>query len=189
MKRRKDKSNTISLQWLRSKEVFPIISPLTAVELVHKGTNEHSVQEPVVWFREKNESTNLYPRSNQNWMLSRVLKHLENLSTLSLLSVLSFHLFLSKIGVGALKCREKVIFNWSLCKKNQCFFLLDFHSNVAYLRAGLLRVPAFPWTKISKHSSTLNSLPQNYASLSWDLDRIKDHCWILKGFHIYLDME
>ena len=50
-------------------------------EIVHKGTDEHSVQEPAVWFRgkKKNKWTNLYPMLNQNWMLPRVLKHLENL--------------------------------------------------------------------------------------------------------------
>ena len=46
----------------------------------------------------KNKWTHLYPMLNQNWMLPRVLKHLENLFILSLLLVLSFHLFLSKMG-------------------------------------------------------------------------------------------
>ena len=52
------------------------------------------------WFRgkKKNKWTHLYPMLNQNWMLPRVLKHLENLFILSLLLVLSFHLFLSKMG-------------------------------------------------------------------------------------------
>lgn len=180
----------ISLQWLRFVEASPIISPLTVVELVHKGTNEYLVQEPVVWFGEKNKWTNLYPRSNQNWMLSEVLKLRDSLLNIVPSFGPIFPLFSIWDGRGkSLKCHEKVIFSWSLCKKNQCFFPLDFHSNVAYWRAGLLRVPAFPWTKISKHPSTLNSLPQNYASLSWDLNRIKQYCWILKGFHIYLDMQ
>lgn len=74
-----DKSNTISLQWFRFVEASPIFSPLTVVELVHKGTDEHSVQNQLYDPEKKNKWTNLYPTSNQNWMLSRVLKHLENL--------------------------------------------------------------------------------------------------------------
>lgn len=60
-------------------ETSPIISPLTAVELVHKGTDEHSVQEPAVGLRGKKVSGLTYLRSNQNGMLSRVLKHLQKL--------------------------------------------------------------------------------------------------------------
>lgn len=110
--------------------------------------------------QKKNKWTNLHPRSNQNWMVSKVLKHLENLLNI----VPSFGPVFSLISIQegrrkSLKCHEKVIFSWSLCKKNQCFFFLDFHSNVAYLRVGLLKVPAFPWTKISKHPRTFNSLP------------------------------
>lgn len=125
--------------------------------------------------QKKNKWTNLHPRSNQNWMVSKVLKHLENLLNI----VPSFGPVFSLISIQegrrkSLKCHEKVIFSWSLCKKNQCFFFLDFHSNVAYLRVGLLKVPAFPWTKISKHPRTFNSLPQKLCFIileSWQNKR------------------
>lgn len=94
-------------------------------ELFTKGTDEHSVQEPTVWFRgKKNKWTHLYPILNKNWMLPRVLKHLENL-LLSLLLILSFHLFLSRWerGKEAGKCHEKVIFSWEIyVRRTSAFF-------------------------------------------------------------------
>ena len=46
-----------------------------------------------------------------------------------------------------------------------------------------------PLNQDKRTPSPLNSLPQNCAPLSWGLDRMKEHCWIVKGFHIYLDMQ
>lgn len=48
-------------------ETSPKISPLTAVELVHKGTDEHSVQEPAVGLRGKKSKWTNVSRIKPEW--------------------------------------------------------------------------------------------------------------------------